>query len=89
MSAIVVQGRVIGPGREPIAGASVMFARGPVAVPDIAQITSSRGTFELAAPIEGRYCILVNAPGFSPVQQDVDVVRGETSDIEIAVGGER
>jgi hypothetical protein len=88
MSAIVVQGRVIGPGRQPIAGASVMFARGPVAVPDIAQLTSPQGTFELAAPIEGSYCILVNAPGFPPVEQNV-AVKGKTSEIEITVGDKR
>jgi len=85
MSAIVVHGRVIGPNGEPISGASVMFARGPVAVPDIAQITTSQGTFALAAPIEGNYCILVNAPGFPVMEHDVEVVRGKASAIDIAV----
>jgi hypothetical protein len=88
-SAIVVQGRVIGPNGEPISGASVMFARGPVAVPDIAQITTSRGTFALAAPIEGNYCILVNAPGFARVEHNVEVIRGKTLTVEIALGERR
>ena len=63
-----------------------MFGRGPVAVPDIAQITTEQGTFALAAPIEGDYCILVNAPGFAMVETDLKVLKGRTSTVEIVVG---
>lgn len=86
MSTILVHGRVLASDRMPIAGASVMFSRGPVPVPDVAQLTGSDGKFELSAPAPGKYRILVNAPGFSVREKTVDVVRGAAQDVEITVG---
>jgi hypothetical protein len=83
----VISGCVIGPDRRPIMGASVMFTRGPVSLPDIAQITDRAGKFALAAPMTGIYGLLVNAPGFPPIERQVEVNSNTTSSIEIKVGG--
>jgi hypothetical protein len=86
VSRSVVAGCVFGPDRKRIAGASVMFAAGPVAIPDIAQLTDSQGAFELAAPAKGTYRLVINAPGFSPVERNVEVTGNATSPIEVKVG---
>jgi hypothetical protein len=83
---VVVSGCVIGPDRQPVRGASVMFTQGPVSLPDIAQLTDGAGTFTLAAPTAGTYSLLVNAPGFPPVERQVKVSGNATSSIEINVG---
>jgi hypothetical protein len=79
----IVTGRVIGSDGHPVEGASVMFASGPVGLPDIAQITDKKGSFALTAPAEGIYRVLVNAPDAPPVEHDVEV--GEKPEIEIEV----
>jgi Carboxypeptidase regulatory-like domain len=81
----VVAGYLIGPDRKPIAGASVMFASGPCALPDIAQVTDAKGAFALAAPMKGTYRLVINAPGFPAVEQDVEVTDRAKSPIEVKV----
>jgi Carboxypeptidase regulatory-like domain len=83
MGAKVVAGRVLMPDGRPVAGANVMFAHGPVALPDIAQVTDATGAFALAAPAEGSYRIVVNVPGLGMVERDVDV--GGASEIFIEI----
>jgi hypothetical protein len=85
MRASVVSGRVIDADDRPVAGASVMFTHGPVAIPDIAQITDAHGAFALAAPAEGTYRLLANAPGFPPVEQSVEVTENSKQSIKIAL----
>lgn len=85
MRGSVVAGRVIGADDQPVAGASVMFTQGPVAIPDIAQITDAHGAFALAAPTEGTYRLLVNAPGFPSVEHSVEVTENSKPSIEIAL----
>jgi hypothetical protein len=82
----VVVGYVIGPDRKRVAGASVMFGDGPVALPDIAQVTDAKGAFALAAPANGTYRLVINAPGFLPVERNIEVTGQSTSSIEISVG---
>jgi hypothetical protein len=86
VSGSIVAGCVIGPDRKPVAGASVMFASGPGALPDIAQRTDAKGTFALAAPVHGSYRLLVKAPGFAPVERNIEVTDRAASPIEIKVG---
>ena len=81
----VVAGCVIGPDRKPIAGASVMFASGPCALPDIAQVTDAKGAFALTAPTKGSYRLVINAPGFAAVEQDVEVTDRAKSPIKVKV----
>jgi hypothetical protein len=64
----------MGPGGRPVAGASVMFASGPVPLPDIAQLTNAQGAFSLAAPVEGTYRIFVNTPEAGTAEREVAVV---------------
>jgi hypothetical protein len=63
-----------------------MFAQGPIALPDIAQLTDAAGRFTLAAPVAGTYWLLVNAPGHSPVKRRVEVSTSAPSSIEITLG---
>lgn len=82
----VVSGCVIGPDRQPVKGAHIMFARGPVALPDIAQICDAAGKFSLTAPVAGIYSLLVTAPGFLPVEREVKVSGKDVPSIEIRMG---
>jgi hypothetical protein len=86
MDYTTVSGRVAGRDGRSIAGAHVMFAYGPVALPDIAQVTDANGAFALTAPVDGIYRIVVKAPGFEPVERDVAVRRQAPTSIQILVG---
>jgi multidrug efflux pump subunit AcrA (membrane-fusion protein) len=85
----IVTGRVIGPDGRPIAGASVMFARGPVALPDIAQITDTKGRFALTAPANGTYRVLVNAPDLASVEHEVEVGGNVGTILDVIIGPQR
>jgi len=63
-----------------------MFASGPCALPDIAQVTDAKGAFALAAPVKGTYRLVINAPGYPAVERDVEVTKRATSPIEVKVG---
>ena len=63
-----------------------MFASGPCALPDIALLTDAKGAFALAAPMKGSYRLVINAPGFPAVEQDVVVTDRTKSPIEVRVG---
>jgi hypothetical protein len=86
MDSTIISGRVTGRDGRPIAGAHVMFAYGPVALPDIAQVTDANGAFALTAPADGTYRIVVKASGFESVERDVAVRRQAPTSIEIFVG---
>jgi hypothetical protein len=75
MSAHIISGRVVESDGRLVAGASVMFTSGPVALPDIAQLTDAAGMFSLSAPAQGTYRIFVNAPETGTAERDVKVVR--------------
>jgi hypothetical protein len=62
-----------------------MFAYGPVALPDIAQVTNTNGEFALTAPADGSYRIIIKAPGFDSVERDVDVRFQAPTSMEIFV----
>jgi len=68
-----ILGTVTGPNGAKIAEASVYFVEGPVALPDIAQLTDDEGRFRLAAPAPGTYRIGVRAPGFEAAEVTVEV----------------
>lgn len=62
-----------------------MFASGPCALRDIAQVTDAKGAFALAAPMNGAYRLVINAPGFAAVEQDVEVSDRVKSPIKVRV----
>jgi hypothetical protein len=68
---------------EPIAGASVAFVKGPVALPDIAQLTGPDGAFSLGAPAPGDYRLGVHAPGHEGREQDVRVGKGKPREVVV------
>jgi hypothetical protein len=68
---VLICGRVLTAEGEPVAAAAVYFVRGPVALPDVAQVTGADGGFSLTAPVPGRYRVGVNAPGAPAVEREV------------------
>jgi hypothetical protein len=85
MAPAVVAGRVVDRDGQPIAGASVLFSASPVAVPDIAQLTGSDGSFAMAAPAVGRYRVSVRASGHAVAEREVEVVGAAAAKLEIVL----
>jgi hypothetical protein len=85
MAPAVVAGRVVDPDGQPIAGASVMFSASPVAVPDIAELTGSDGSFAMAAPAIGSYRVAVYATGHAAAEREVEVSAVAAAALEIVL----
>lgn len=49
----LIRGRIVDPSGNPVAGARVMVAGGPVPVPDIALLSGPDGSFALSVPATG------------------------------------
>jgi len=81
----LVAGRVVDEDGLPVAGATVLFAAGPVPVPDIAQLTGPDGGFAMAAPGLGTYRVRVDAPGHRPEEREVVVGTSVQAALEIAL----
>ena len=86
MSPSAVSGRVLDSHGRPVAAATVYFVSGPVALPDIAQLTGADGRFSLVAPAPGRYRIGVNAPGTAVQERDIEVASQGAVPIEVQLG---
>ncbi len=54
----VITGRVRDHTGEPVPGARVFFASGPVPLPDVAALTGPDGVFRLTAPAPGEYSVM-------------------------------
>jgi Carboxypeptidase regulatory-like domain len=85
MAQKIVSGHVIGTDGQAVAGANVMFAEGPVALPDIAQVTDTQGAFSLAAPVSGTYRLVVNAPEHRTWERAVRVGRKNETVVEVVL----
>ena len=85
MAPAVVAGRVVDSDGRPIAGASVLFSASPVAVPDIAQLTGSDGSFAMAAPAAGHYRVSVRASGHAAAEREVEVGAAAPAALEIVL----
>ena len=79
----LITGRVSQSGGQPIAGARVLFASGPGALPDIAALTDDTGRFSMAAPWPGDYTLEVVADGFHSQRVHTAVGTRERADISI------
>ncbi len=64
-----------------VPAARVSFAAGPVALPDVAALTDSRGAFTLSAPAPGTYTVHCVADGFAAGSQQVAVRSGERVEV--------
>lgn len=83
-----LSGTVLGADGAPLAGARVMLARAPAAMPDIALVTGSDGRFLLGAPDPGRYEIAVTAPDGETRSVEVEVgPAGDPPPVELRFGG--
>jgi hypothetical protein len=79
---VLIRGTVIDANSTPVEWASVWFAAGTQATPDIAALTDAEGRFTLTAPGPGTYRIGCRAEGYEPVEVAVDI---GTEDIEITI----
>ena len=77
----LITGRVSQSGGQPIAGARVLFASGPVALPDIAALTDGTGRFTMTAPAPGDYTLEVVADGFQSQRISTTVAMGEAREL--------
>ena len=77
----IVAGVVTDQNGKPVPAARVSFAAGPVALPDIAALTDSRGAFTLSAPASGDYTIQCAADGYAPGSHRVVVRSGERVEV--------
>lgn len=76
-------GMVLGADGRPLAGARVMIARSPAAMPDIALVTGDDGAFLLGAPVPGRYEIAAVAPDGDTRCVAVEVGEGDPPPLEL------
>lgn len=79
----LITGRVSNSNGQPIAGARVLFASGPGALPDIAALTDGTGRFTVAAPWPGDYTLEVVADGFHIQRVSTSVGTRETRELTI------
>ena len=79
----LITGRVAQIGGQPIAGARVLFASGPGALPDIAALTDGAGRFSLAAPWPGEYTLEFVADGFHIQRVSTSVGTRETRELNV------
>ena len=77
----IVAGVVTDRDGKPVTAARVSFAAGPVALPDIAALTDSRGAFTLSAPAPGNYTVHFMADGYAPGSHQVAVRSGERVEV--------
>lgn len=75
----VIHGIVRGPDGRPVEEARVCFISGPVPLPDVAALTAVDGTFQLTAPVPGRYSILCALADGRNESRSVDVVPEATT----------
>lgn len=83
----VIQGQVVDPQGEPVAGASIYIIEAPVSMPDIAQLTNEKGQFRLSVPAIGRYSIGIQSADWGSARKDVVVSVNDlvTMHIELSV----
>lgn len=78
----VLKGRLVDDRGRALPSGTVYFLAGPVALPDVAQVTAADGTFVLTAPVPGRYRVGGRAPGFAPGEAEI-VVSGDEAHLEV------
>lgn len=72
----LVSGQVLDAAGQPVAGAVLVWAAGPVALPDIALLSADDGRFTLAAPAPGRYTLACRSDTHGQTQATFDVAAG-------------
>ena len=79
----LIHGQVVDSQGRPLAQAAIYVISGPVAMPDIAQVTDDQGRFTLAAPVAGNYRIGARAEPWGTVQADVEVIASQPASIKL------
>lgn len=81
----LISGHVVDEQGQPVAWARVMFARGPVPMPDVASMTGEDGRFTLSVPANGPYEILIVSDEHGKKKTTV-AVTGDRHDIAVRLG---
>ena len=68
-----VTGTVQDSAGQPVGGATVMWAGGPVPLPEVALLTPADGSSVLSAPVAGHYTLRCRSDMGAQVTQDVAV----------------
>ncbi len=79
----VISGVVRDSNGKPVADARVYFTDSPSAMPDIAALTDSSGTYSLSVPSKGTYSLECNADGFAPKAATVTVASDQKVNVDI------
>jgi Carboxypeptidase regulatory-like domain len=82
----LVSGTVRDQGGDPVEGARVYFASGPVPLADIAALTGPDGSFSLSAPAPGSYEVECAAEGESTQRATVEVTQAEDATLDFRLG---
>jgi hypothetical protein len=69
----------------PVTGARVFFTGGPEGFPDVAILTSTDGSFTLAAPTSGTYSIACVSDDHAPTTVTVGVGERGVANLEIGL----
>ena len=71
--ALQLVGKVLDSNGLPVGGATVMWVRGPVPLPDIALLTQADGSFVMSAPVAGPYTLGCRRDPGGQARVDVNV----------------
>ncbi len=83
--ALRVAGTVLDGAGRPVGGATVMWASGPVPLPEVALLTPADGRFVLSAPVPGRYTLSCRSGTGGHATQDV-VVGPQGAQVTLRIG---
>jgi hypothetical protein len=82
-----IEGRVMDEAKRPIADAVIGIAETTAKgdINEMAPLTDVQGVFDWADLPAGRYVFSVNAPGFKPLKQSVEIKAGVTTKAEFVL----
>jgi hypothetical protein len=72
-----------------VEAARVFFASGPVPLPDVAALTAADGTFQLTAPVPGRYSLMCVLDDGRSETRSIEVIRGGEALVEFEMPADR
>ena len=81
---LLILGRIVDAGGNPVADARIAFSRAPVPVPDIAMLSDASGQFTLSVPVNGAYELTVTADPHPP-QTVTANVQGERTNVNVTI----
>jgi len=75
---MLIDGQVLSPENQPIAGAAIYVVSAPVRMPDTAQLTDDMGRFIMSVPVPGRYIFGARTDEWGAMEVSVQVSKEKT-----------